>query len=321
MAKRHHPRRGTLQFWPRVRSTRQYPKIRSWPSIKDTKLLGFIGYKAGMTHIIFTDTKGTSPTKGLQVSTPVTVLECPPIKPLSIRFYKKTLTGLKLLSEIFAPKLDKELKRKLQKTKSGEEPKEFDVIRLVVYTQPRLTGIGKKKPEILEIGIGGQDLKQKLAYAKSILDKEIILTDVFKEGQVLDAHSISKGKGFQGAVKRFGVTVRQHKAEKTKRGTGNLGSWTPKKVLYSVPQPGKMGYHKRTEYNKQVMKIGKKPEEINPKSGFVRYGVVKNQYMLIKGSIVGPNKRTIVLTEPARAKKVEPIQEISYISLESKQGR
>ena len=108
---KHHPRRGTLQFWPRVRSSRQYPKIRSWPDIKDNKLLGFIGYKAGMTHIIFTDTKGTSHTKGLQVSFPVTVLECPPIKPLSIRFYKSTSTGLRLLSEIFSSKLNKELKR------------------------------------------------------------------------------------------------------------------------------------------------------------------------------------------------------------------
>jgi len=319
MGKRHHPHRGSLQYWPRVRTSRQYARIRSWADVKDIKPLGFIGYKAGMTHITFTDTKSTSHKKGLTISCPATVVECPPLKPLSIRFYKKTSNGLKLLSEIFAPKFNKELKKKLPKTK--EEPKEFDDVRLSVYTQPKLIGIGKKKPEILEIGIGGTDLKQKLDYAKSLLGKEIKISDVFKENQLLDARSVTKGKGFQGTVKRFGVKIRHHKSEKTKRGTGNLGAWTPKKVLFSVPQPGKMGYHQRIDYNKQLIKIDNDASKINPKSGFIRYGLVKNDYVLLKGSIPGPNKRAIVLTEPIR-KKADPNPiEVSYISLESKQGR
>ena len=83
--------------------------------------------------------------------------------------------------------------------------------------------------------------------------------------------------------------------------------------------PGKMGYHKRTDYNKWLVKIGDKVEEINPKGGLLQYGLVKNNYILVKGSIPGSRKRLIILTEPLRSKKDQQQVEINYISQESKQ--
>ncbi len=319
----HHPHRGSMQYWPRARAKREYADISSWAKTKDTKILGFCGYKAGMTHVFVKESNPNSHLKGLEVSTPVTVIECPPMKIYSLRFYKNTVYGLKLLSEYFSQKNTKELSRKLKVSKKqGSESQDFDELRLVAYTQPINTGRGKKKPEVMEISVGGNDNNAKLQLAKSLFDKELRVSDILKEGQLLDVHSVTKGQGFQGTVRKFGVKMRQHKSEKVKRGVGTLGSWTPKRVEYTVAQPGKIGYHQRTEFNKVALKIGNKPEDVNPKGGFLHYGNIKSDYILVKGSVPGPAKRLIALTEPIRPPiKFKPVQpSITYISIESKQG-
>ena len=314
MAKRHQPRSGSLQFWPRVRSKRIYANIKNWFTNNDSKPLAFAGYKVGMTHIQTTKPgkKGTE----IIATTPVTVIECPPLKPLSIRFYRKTPYGSNAITQIFSKNLDKELKRKItipKKTKE-EVPKDYDFMKLIVYTQPKLTGIGKKKPEIFEIPIGGD-----LDYAKSLLEKEINVEDVFKVGQFTDSHAITIGKGFQGPVKRFGISLKSHKSEKKRRSPGNLGPFTPRKTSWRVPQHGQLGYFKRTEYNKIIILIGEDTEKINQKGGFKGYGLIKNKYLLVKGSIQGPSKRLIIFTESIRGKKPKNIEEIRYISTTSKQ--
>lgn len=314
-----YPRRGSLQFWPRCRARRIYARIKNWPKVAEAKLLGFAGYKVGMTHVMIDDNTPSSLTKGETISCPVTVIECPPLKTYSIRFYQKTNNGLKLVSEIFAKSTDKELKRKVGASKKqNKEPENFDEIRLAVYTQPRLIGL-KKKPELFEMGLGGKDNQEKLKYAKEILDKEVRLSNVFKEGQYIDTHSITKAKGFQGSVKRFGVRIRQHKAEKTKRGPATLGSWTPKKTDWRVAQAGKMGFHQRTEFNKLALKISTDPKEIAMKGGFLHYGNIKNDFIILKGSVAGTIKRLITLTEPSRPKQKNFKYEVSSVSLASKQ--
>ncbi|UCG68338.1 MAG: 50S ribosomal protein L3, partial [Thermoplasmata archaeon] len=140
-------------------------------------------------------------------------------------------------------------------------------------------------------------------------------------GEMLDVASITKGKGFQGHIKRWGVKLLTHKNRKHRRMIGTLGPWHPSYVRSTVPQAGQTGYHQRTEYNKRVLKIGDKGEEISPNGGFVRYGVVKNEYVVIHGSIPGPTKRLVRFRDPVRfhGVKVEK-PEITYISLESNQG-
>ena len=323
MPKARNPRHGSMQFWPRKRSKRSSARVRSWADIKDVKALGFAGYKAGMTHLIAIDNRPTSMTKGEEISIPVTVIECPPIKVYSIKFYKKFNSGLRLISEIVSEKNNKELARKIplpKKTKAKiEDIKDYDDIRLTVYTQPKLTGIGKKRPEVFELGIGGSK-EEKLNFAKEKLGKEISIGDVFSEGEYVDVHAITKGKGFQGPVKRFGIAIRNHKSEKTVRGPGSLGGWISQAhVMYRVAHAGQMGMHQRTHYNNLILKIGTDPKEINPKGGFVRFGNVKSSYILIKGSIPGPAKRIIKLAKSIRGKKSVQIPTIQSISLESKQ--
>ena len=323
------PRHGSLQFWPRVRARRQYARIRNWhipKGINDAKLLGFAGYKVGMSHIIATDNGQHSMTKNSDIFLPVTVVECPPLKTASIRFYKKNVNGLQLVSEILSEELDKELSRaiSLQKKKKENKAREvgYDEVRILVYTQPKLTGLGKKKPELFEVGISGSK-EQQLAYANERLGKEVHVDDVFSEGRQIDVHSVTKGKGFQGPVRRFGISLRQHKSEKSVRNPGSLGAWNAQgHIMWRVAHAGKMGYHLRTEYNKLLLKIGKKPEEINVKGGYIGYGLVKNSYILLKGSIPGISKRLIRMSYPRRADSRVPKEPpmIQYTSLESKQG-
>lgn len=310
-----------MQFWPRVRSTLSFPRIRNWPTSSEAKLLGFAGYKIGMTHLLINDNRQHSMTKGKEIFCPVTIIECPPIKTASIRFYKNTKNGLTLVSEIFSDSVDKELDRKITThNKKGKPTEDFDFARLLCYTQPKLTSIGKKKPETFEIAIGGTK-EQQLSCAKEKLGKEIIISDVFKEGQALDAHSITKGKGFQGPVKRFGVQLRHHKSEKSRRNPGSLGAWNAQgHIMWRTAHAGKMGYHLRTEYNKWLIKIGNNAEEINAKGGFVNYGIAKNTYIFVKGSVAGHKNRLIRFTEPTRQKRSVEVPQITYISTQSKQG-
>jgi large subunit ribosomal protein L3 len=300
-----------MQFWPRKRASSEVASVRFWASSKDAKMLGFAGYKVGMTHVLFEDMRDRSMTKGKTISWPVTIIECPPITVFSIKFYKNNNSCSQVFSEKFDKYLDRSMKLpKIKKTINDIRESDFDDLKLVVHTHPSLTTIGKKKPEIFEMALGGKK-EDKFRAAKELLGKEIKVKDLFKAGQLVDIHAITTGKGLAGPVKRFGVSIRRHKSEKVKRGPGSLGGWRAQgHTMYRVAHAGKMGYNQRTEYNKQILKIDDKAESINPKSGFKHYGVVRNQYILVKGSILGPVKRLIRFTNPIRPDK--NIKETDY---------
>ena len=293
------PIKGSLQFWPRKRAKKIYANIKSWKISKDNKLLGFIGYKVGMTHLHYISQNPNIKDKA-ETFSPITIIECPSLKPLSLRFYKRTPYGSQVISEVLSKSVDKELSRKMVLSKKQKEekiPEDYDYMKLVVYTQPRLTTIGKKKPEVIELGLSGD-----IEFARGLLNKnEIKVSEVLKENQYVDIHSITKGKGIQGPVKRFGVSLKQHKSEKGIRRVGSLGNWYAK--TWRVAHPGQTGFFKRTEYNKLIFKIAN-DREINSGAGFHKYGIIKNDYVMVKGSVGGPQKRVIIMTEPIRDKKI-----------------
>ena len=197
--------------------------------------------------------------------------------------------------------------------------KDSDDIRILVHTQPRkVPSISKKKPDVMEIALSGK-LEEKFEYAKNLLGREISVEDVFAVGQFVDVSAITKGKGIQGPVKRFGVKIRKRKHRVAKgRHIGTLGDRGTQTPWY-VPMAGQTGYHQRCEYNKKILNISS--DDINPKGGFVNYGLVRNQYLLVKGTIPGPKKRLIRLRQAVRPTESPKPAEITYISLESKQGR
>ena len=328
MAKeKNRPKKGSRGYSPRVRAPSQVPRFSSWPeSNEGPRIQGFAGYKAGMTHAFMVDYRPQSTTSGQEVQVPVTVLETPPMKVAAVRYYGRDAYGMKALGEIWAKKFDKELARRkpLPKENRGKEVQaDVEEIRIIMYTQPKLvTGIPKKVPELMEVRIGGGSIEERAAYAKDLLGKEINMSDFTSTGQMIDVAAITTGKGFQGHTKRWGVKLLSHKNSKHRRMIGTLGPKSPGYVRPTVPQAGQMGYHQRTEYNKRILKIGEAEDEITPNGGFLHYGKVRNQYVIIHGSVPGPNKRLIRFRDAARynvgVKIDEP--ELTYISRESKQG-
>jgi len=305
------PREGSLAFYPRKRAARIYPNIDTYPSVDKTIPLAFAAYKVGMGHVIALDSRKNSPTYGMQISIPITILEVPPLKVIGVRFYQKTTKGLKVLTEIYSKDLPKELERKVKIKSNFSEQKIEEVkknaekisnVRLIITTEPKKTGLGKKKPEIFEIEVGGKNSKEKIEYAVSLLGKEFLPNEAFKEGEVVDVIAVTKGKGTQGPVKRFGIKIQGRKAKEKLRHVGSLGQERPGKVRWTVPMAGQMGFQTRTELNKRILKFGN-GNEINPKSGFKRYGIIKSSFVIIEGSVPGSKKRLVMIRKAIRSKE------------------
>lgn len=330
--KKHAPKHGSLAYLPRGRSKRTVGRIRHWPKVEEgPTMLGFMGYKAGMTHIMMVEDKPGSLHMGKESSHPATILDVPPVIVFAIRAYTKDQYGLHSFTEAWMQKPPKDFDRAFvlpEKFNTEEQLKNIEEnveklaeIRLLAATQPRLAAVPKKKPDVAEIKVDGGSIEEQVEYAKSLLGKNVSITDVFKEGHYMDAIAITKGKGFQGPVKRWGINILPRKSRKTKRGVAAIGPWKPARVLYTVPRAGQMGYHQRTEYNKRILKIGIDGKEVTPKGGFVRYGEVKGTYVIVDGTLPGPAKRLVRLRYPARppAKVPDSPPNITYISLESRQ--
>ncbi|MBN2250565.1 MAG: 50S ribosomal protein L3 [Candidatus Altiarchaeota archaeon] len=328
MAKRNRPRRGSLAYKPRKRAKKQTPRTRSWAASEEAKPLGFAGYKAGMTHVMAVDNNKNSSTSGLEVFIPVTIIDTPPMRVIAVRAYRKGYLRKETETDVLASNLGADIKRKVSMpekidTEKGLKEIEENIdkirdIRLVVQTQPRLTTLEKKKPDIMEIALGGET-KDKLEFAKKTLGKEITMDEVFTKNNYIDVMAVTKGKGYEGVIKRIGTRIQPRKTGKGRRHGGTGGAWTPARKLWLWPLPGQLGYHTRTEYNKLILDIGKEGKEITPKGGFINYGSVGGQYVLLYGSVPGPSKRLIRLNASKRSKKT-PSYEITQVDQSSKQG-
>jgi large subunit ribosomal protein L3 len=331
MAKYSKPRAGSKGFSPRKRAKKETPTVSTFPKSDDVKLLGFAAYKVGMTHVVLKELDKNSPSSGMDVMTPVTILETPAMVVYGIRAYVDSYRGEQVLTDIFAEKFDKFLARKItipknpqtkENTKKIEENLDT-IIRfsLLLHTQPSKTGSGKKTPDVLELAVGG-DVKAQWEYCKSMLGKEIKASDVFSESDILDVLAVTTGKGTQGPVKRWGIKIqkRKHGRSGHARHVGSVGGWKPANRQWFVPQAGQTGYYNRTEYNKAIIKMGDNPDDVNTSSGFIKYGLVKGDYMLLKGSIPGPSKRLIALRSAIRSLTKEHKFTVEYISTSSNQG-
>ncbi|MBD3209306.1 50S ribosomal protein L3 [Candidatus Woesearchaeota archaeon] len=325
MPKAQRPRFGSMQYWPRKRAKRATARVRSWATTKEAKPLAFAGYKAGMTHVQATDTNKHAQQKNQDITIPVTIIECPPMKIFSVRAYKPHGYGTAVAKEIVLTD-DKDLAKRIKPPKKLEgklddlKPEDYQDITIICYTQPKKIGF-KKKPDLFEIRMGGTN-EEKLAYIKEHQDKDIAIQDLYQEGDLVDTHGITKGKGYQGAVKRFGIGLKDHKSEKGRRTPGSLGGWKGHAhFMYRIAHAGQTGYHQRTQYNNMLLKLGDDTEAVRIKGGIVKYGNVKNPYTLIKGSIQGPKKRAVILAKPVRQKNHESLPTIKAINKDSKQGR
>ena len=318
MSKNTKPRAGSLQFWPRKRSRKKLHSV-NWDAINsDSSLLGVIGYKVGMASCFVKDNTSDSMTEGKKIVLPSTIVELPPLKILSVRFYKDGET----ITEVLADNIDKELKKKLKLPKQNksankeiEKVEDWDKIRVIVYSQPKETSL-KKKPDLIELGVG-KGKGEILEWIKEKLNKPIKASEILETNQLVDARGLTKGKGTQGPVKRFGIKLKAHNSEKGRRNVGSMGPWHPARVTFRTPMAGQTGLNTRVKYNNQVVKVGSVEEEnINPEGGWKNYGNIKSEYAIIKGSLPGPAKRQLLLTMPLRPGKKTKKQEYDFEKLE-----
>ena len=113
--KTHAPKHGSLAYLPRHRAKKPVARIRYWPKIKadNPRLLGFLGYKAGMTYVFTIEDRKRSPNFGKEVMRAATILETPPIILCGIRTYTHNPYGLQQLTEVWMKDPPAELERTL----------------------------------------------------------------------------------------------------------------------------------------------------------------------------------------------------------------
>ncbi len=318
-------RRGSMEYWPHRRAKRLLPRVRSWPSAKEPSFLGFAGIKIGMTHVTLID-DSESPSKGTEISRPVTLIEIPKVYLYGVRLYSRGDFNYKMPYKEFyikdmVAKLRIKGKGSVVESMDNVKPQPNDSVRALMLADISSLHIGNKRRIRFEVAIGGKDAIEKLEFVKKYAGKEIKAADIFKPGEYVDAISISKGKGWAGVIKRYGVARLVRKATNKTRHVGTLGPWHPPKVQYTVPQAGHMGYNYRTEINKRILKIGQASEaaSVNVAGGYPNYGLVKSDFIMLDGSIPGPAKRLVRLRKALRSKAQVVTPQLVYISTASKQ--
>jgi large subunit ribosomal protein L3e len=344
------PRHGSLGFLPRKRCTHNGGRgqIRSFPKDQPEKaphLTAFMGYKAGMTHIMREVNKPGSKLHKKEVVEAVTILETPPMIAVGLVGYVETPRGLRTLTTVWATHLSEAVKRCFYKNWYRSKKKAFDryaarvaaednkdmqqelermkkycqVVRLICHTDMKKLKLRQKKAHLAEIQINGGSTAAKVDFGFELFERKIPVDTVFSKDEMIDTISITKGKGYEGVVTRWGVTRLPRKTHRGLRKVACVGAWHPARVKFSVARAGQNGYHHRTEMNKKVYRIGKGSNVMNddksksewvanantdhdltvkaitPLGGFPHYGEVNEDYVMLKGGVPGIKKRVVTL--------------------------
>lgn len=306
------PRRGSLAYLPRGRAKSMEARIRAWPVINDEepRILAHCGFKAGCVQIVSIDDRDKTPNAGKQLVSLGTVLVTPPVQVLGMRGYSKDNNGMHAEFDVYAEDLPqsitKEIKLHYKKDALESAEKRLGDIKEIfalVAVSPRSAGLEQKKPYLFEALVSGGDISKQFNFVKGLLGREVKIDQVFETGTSVDVAAITKGKGWQGVIQRYGAKKKQHKSRKTVRELGSLGPISPQYVMYTVPRAGQMGFHQRIEYDKRIMLIGNTDNDkisINPKGGYKHFGLVKGDYIILKGSVPGTYRRLIKLRSQIR---------------------
>ena len=306
------PRRGSLAYLPRGRAKSMEARIRAWPKVNsdEPKLLAHAGFKAGCVQIVNIDDREKTPNHGKQLVSLGTVIVTPPILIVGIRGYSKDPNGKHAQFDLYAANLPKNVSQFL-KSKNKEELLEYSEkafkkikeIYALIAVIPRSAGLEQKKPYVFEASVKGGDVKKQFTFVKELLGKEVKIDQVFEAGTTVDTAAITKGKGWEGPITRWGVKRKQHKSRKSVREVGSLGPISPQYVMYTVPRAGQRGLHQRTEYDKRIMVMDNTENikyRINPKGGFKHFGNVNGDFIILRGSVPGTYNRLIKLRSQMR---------------------
>jgi large subunit ribosomal protein L3 len=176
-------------------------------------------------------------------------------------------------------------------------------IYAIIAVTPKNAGLSQKKPYIFEVSVKGGNVKKQFTFLQGLLGKDVKIDQVFEVGTTVDTAAITKGKGWEGPVTRWGVKRKQHKSRKSVREVGSLGPISPQYVMYTVPRAGQRGFHQRIEYNKRIMLMDNTENskfKINPDGGFKHFGNVNGDFVIVRGSVPGTYNRLIKLRSQIR---------------------
>ena len=156
----------------------------------------------------------------------------------------------------------------------------FGEIRDVLVNKPR-------KGHFAKAGVANKRFLREFKFenaAEYTVGQEI-KADIFAEGDKIDATGISKGKGFQGAIKRHGLSrgPMKHGSKYHRHAGSNGPATTPGRVFKGKHMPGQMGNVKVTVQNLEVVKVD-----------------VENNLLLVKGAVPGSKKALLVLKETVK---------------------
>jgi large subunit ribosomal protein L3e len=361
-----------MGFSPRKRAASSRGRVRSFPrddASKAPHLTAFMGFKAGMTHILREVNKPGSKLHKRETVEAVTIIETPPMAVVGLVGYLETPRGLRTLTTVWSKHLDESLKRRFYKNWYRSKRKAFDrylakrtadpsdthfnteierikkyctVVRVLAHTQPKKLNLRAKKAHLMEIQVNGGNVAAKVDLATTLFEKKVSVDLVFSQNDMIDTISVTHGKGVKGVINRFGTRKLQRKTHRGNRKIACIGAWHPARVPIHVARAGQRGYHHRTEINKKIYRIGKAVttddgkfnpnastqadltlKAITPLGGFPHYGVVTNDYVMIKGCVVGTKKRLITLRRSlvpqVKRAAVEDIQ-LKFIDTSSKFG-
>ena len=131
---------------------------------------------------------------------------------------------------------------------------------------------------------------------------QVIDASVFSEGEMVDVSGISKGKGFQGVLKRHNQTRGpMGHGSQYHRGVGSMGTLLPMHVLKGKKLPGHMGHSLTTVQNLEIIKID-----------------LENNIILVKGNVPGPKKSLVVIkTAVKNPDKINEKVDLVFYEVES----
>jgi large subunit ribosomal protein L3 len=310
------PRRGSLAYSPRGRAKSLLPRIRNWPKLEADKptLLGFPGYKAGTAHVITIDDRAKTPNFGKPLFNLSSVLTLPDAQIVGLRIYGHENGADRAIADV---------KVGGQTTPDKLPLDRASRIAALVSSVPKDVGLSQKKPIVMEVGVSGGDLKSQVEFVIGLLGKKVKFTDSFKAGMYVDVLGITKGKGFEGPITRFGVKRKQHKSRKSVRAVAVIGPWHPAAVMYTVARAGQMGFHQRTEIGKRILVVGNaSANPVTPSGGFEHFGEVKGDYAVVRGSVPGPARRFVLVRMRMRGiSKSQAPPQVIEVSTMTRRGK
>jgi len=276
-----------MAFTPKKRSRRHRGKAKAFPKDDPKKpihLTAFIGYKAGMTHIVREVDKPGSKVNKKEVVEAVTILETPPMVIVGVVGYIETPKGLRAFKTVWAEHLSEDCRRRFYRNWYKSKKKAFTkyskkwvdplgkreiekdlarmkkyctVIRVIAHTQMKLMRKRQKKAHIMEIQLNGGTVPEKIEWTRKHLEKQVSVDEVFNTDEMMDVIGVTKGKGYKGVTSRWHTKKLPRKTHKGLRKVACIGAWHPSRVQFTVARAGQKGYHHRTEINKKIYRIGK----------------------------------------------------------------